>query len=123
MDLVADMVYNHRDGGFPEDNPAVKGWVTTMNATKIAAGDQPFPSDRYRCYLPLGGASPNGAGTYYFKLSSASADARFFNKTYTLTMWTNKVPVNNSLPTLTETVDNGGGDCGQASDQMYVGRK
>ncbi|HPR29614.1 MAG TPA: alpha-amylase family glycosyl hydrolase, partial [Chitinophagales bacterium] len=74
---VADMVYNHRDGGSWEDNPSVEGWIENMNATKIAAGDQPFPSDRYRCYLPLGGASGNGAGTYYFKIHSASGSGGF----------------------------------------------
>ncbi|MEZ4763469.1 MAG: alpha-amylase family glycosyl hydrolase [Calditrichia bacterium] len=27
---VADVVYNHRDGGKPENNPAVEGWIEGM---------------------------------------------------------------------------------------------
>lgn len=45
MEAVADVVYNHRDGGVGEDNPAAKAYIEThFNGN----GKQPFPSDRYR---------------------------------------------------------------------------
>lgn len=39
-------------------------------------------SDRYQCYLPIGGATGNGAGTYYFKIRSASEHPNFYSKPY-----------------------------------------
>ena len=120
---VADMVYNHRDGGSWEDNPSVEGWIENMNATKIAAGDQPFPSDRYRCYLPLGGASGNGAGTYYFKIHSASGSGGFVGKPYTVMMWTNTVDANYGLAATAESEPNGGADCGEANDVITLGKR
>ena len=62
---VADVIFNHRDGGVSENNPAVKSYITQYY-TDVK---EPFPSDRYRCILPIGGSTGNGAGTYYFKLS------------------------------------------------------
>ncbi|RMG77927.1 MAG: alpha amylase, partial [Bacteroidetes bacterium] len=58
---VADIVLNHRDGGVAEDNSAVKDYITTY----YSANKNPFPSDRFRCILLLGGTSGNGAGDYY----------------------------------------------------------
>ncbi|HEV7332303.1 MAG TPA: alpha-amylase family glycosyl hydrolase [Flavisolibacter sp.] len=68
---VADMVYNHRDAGAAEDNPAVKDYIT-----KFASGSgqygfkRPFPSDRYRMVIPIGGNAAEGAGTYFIKMRS-----------------------------------------------------
>jgi hypothetical protein len=123
LKAVADMVYNHRDGGAFEDNESVEGWIENMNATKIAAGDQPFPSDRFRCYLPLGGASGNGAGTYYFKLHSASGSAGFIGKPYTTMMYTNTVPANYGLAADVESEPNGGADCGEDNDNITLGKR
>ena len=123
LKIVADMVYNHRDGGDWEDNGAVEGWIENMNATKIAAGDQPYPSDRFRCYLPLGGASGNGAGTYYFKIKSASGASGFYNKPYTVMMWTNTIAANYSLPALSESEPNGGADCGEGNNTITLSKR
>jgi hypothetical protein len=88
---VADMIYNHRDGGFPEDNPAVEGWIENMTAAKINSGDQPYPSDRYRCVLPIGGSTGRGTGDYYFKVRSASGHSNFHNRPYKVYIQTNTV--------------------------------
>ncbi len=105
---VADVVYNHRDGGNPEVNPAVKAYITTH----YTAAKQPMPSDRYYVRLPLGGTSGNGAGDYYFKLSSKSGASRFVGADYRLYMSTSTRTA--SLATVNEVEPNGGGDCGQA---------
>ncbi len=120
IETVADVVYNHRDGGQAEDNSAVEGWIENLNCTKVNAGDNPFPSDRFRCYLPLGGASGNGAGTYYFKIRSASGHPNHYNKEYRLYMETNTVGFQN-LPADTESENNGGGDCGQGNNTLQLG--
>ncbi|MEO1513525.1 MAG: alpha-amylase family glycosyl hydrolase [Bacteroidota bacterium] len=113
---VADVVYNHRDGGAPEDNPAVKDYITIhYNDSK-----NPFPSDRFRCVLPLGGSSGNGAGDYYFKISSKSGSNRFFSKPYTLLMETSVVGFQ-GLPDLMEAEPNGGGDCGEGFNTTQLG--
>ncbi len=113
---VADMIYNHRDGGKAEVNPAVKAYITTH----YSADKEPFPSDRFRCILPLGGTSGNGAGDYYIKLSSKTGDARFNGKTYKLYMETNTKAWQN-LPAIAEAEPNGGGDCGQGSTNALLG--
>lgn len=111
LSAVADVVYNHRDGGKAEDNIAVEGWIENYNCTKKNAGDNAYPSDRFRCYLPLGGGSPNGAGTYYIKVGSASGHSAFYNKNFKFYTETNVVGFQN-LPPLTESEPNGGGGCG-----------
>lgn len=118
--VVADLVYNHRDGGKPEPNPAVEGWIENFNANKVNGGDAPFPSDRFRCVLPIGGNTGRGAGDYYFKIKSASAHANFYGKAYGIYMNTNRV--NNTGGTLSETEPNGGGDCGEAFNTIPLGR-
>ncbi|MEZ4888033.1 MAG: T9SS type A sorting domain-containing protein [Chitinophagales bacterium] len=120
IEAVADVVYNHRDGGIPETNPAVEGWIENYNSTKVNAGDAPFPSDRFRCILPLGGASGNSAGDYYFKIRSASQHANFYNKPYKVYMQTNTVGFQNQTA-LTESEPNGGGDCGQGFNALTLG--
>lgn len=123
---VADVVYNHRDGGDPEQNTAVEGWIENMNCTKVNNGDQPFPADRYRCVLPLGGSSNNGAGDYYFKFRSASKHPNYYGRVYKVYMIT-ETKGYAGLSTQLETegttcsggcssTGNGGCDCGQCSD-------
>lgn len=114
---VADMVYNHRDGGNAEVNPAVKSYITNF----YTAAKEPFPSDRFRCILPLGGASGNGAGDYYFKFSSKTGHNRFNNFTYKIYMQTNTVGYQ-GLPDLNEAEPNGGGDCGQGNNNILLGK-
>lgn len=121
--MVADMIYNHRDGGNWEDNGAVEGWIENMNYTKVASGDQPFPSDRYQCYLPLGGASGNGAGTYYFKIHSASAHPNFYDKPYQVQFWTNAVAQDNVTAPSDEVEPNGGADCGEGNNSILLGKR
>jgi hypothetical protein len=123
LTLVADMVWNHRDGGAAEDNPAVEGWIENFTFAKAAAGDQPMPSDRWRCFLPLGGSTGNGAGTYYLKVRSASEHPNFQGKGYTVMAWTNTVNANWSTPELTETAANGGADCGEGFDVLELARR
>ncbi len=116
MDIVADVVYNHRDGGDPEPNPAVKDYITIhYDASKSA-----FPSDRFRCVLPLGGSSGNDAGDYYFKISSKSQDPKFYNKPYTFLAETSIVGFQ-GLPALSESEPNGGGDCSQPFNTVPLG--
>src|SRR5207344_2692495 len=81
---VADMIYNHRVGGKWENNGAVEGWIENYNLTKHNNGEACYPSDRYRCILPIGGSTGLGTGTYYFKIHSASGSGDYYNKGYTL---------------------------------------
>ena len=109
---VADVVYNHRDGGQPEDNPAVKAYIEThFNG----GGQQPYPSDRYRVRLPLGGTY--GAGEYYFKISSRTqgygANQYKFYATAAGVANAYAGSVNESEP-------NGGGDCGQPHNTVLL---
>ena len=117
---VADMIYNHRDGGFPETNLAVEGWIQNLTFAKVDAGDQPYPSDRFRNLLPLGGASGNNSGDYYFKISSASQHPAFHNKPYKVYVQTSKKGFQNLAP-LNESEPNGGGDCSEPSNDIFVG--
>jgi hypothetical protein len=114
---VADLIFNHRDGGKPEINPAVKDYINKF----YTAAKEPYPSDRFRCILPLGGNSGNGAGTYYFKISSKTQDKRFFDffyKVYTET----KTKGYQNRPALHELEPNGGSDCGAAPNNIELGR-
>lgn len=120
VQVVADLIYNHRDGGLPEANPAVEGWIENYNANKVNAGDAPFPSDRFRCVLPIGGNTGRGAGDYYFKVRSASGHTNFHGKAYGIYTWTNRV--NNTGGNLSEMEPNGGGDCGEAFNSLPLGR-
>lgn len=121
IDILGDLVMNHRNGGRPEDNGAVQGWITNYTAGKLAQGDQPFPSDRFRCYLTLGGADGITAGTYYFKFRSASLSSIFHNKQYRVMMSTKRKPATGAAMQQ-ETEPNGGGDCAQSNDTITLGR-
>lgn len=121
---IADMIYNHRAGGDWEENNAVAGWIKNMNSTKINAGDQPYPSDRFRCILPLGGSTGNGPGTYYIKFRSASQAPKFYNFPYTVRMSTTKTPV--FIDTLRDSWEfepNNGGSCGDSSNGYILGTR
>ena len=114
MKAVADVVYNHRDGGRPEVNVAVEGWIENYNCSKKSSGDNVFPSDRFRLGLPLGGSSGNGAGTYFIKVGSVSGHSDFYNANFRFYCETNTVG-NQGLPDLIENEPNGGGGCGSGN--------
>ncbi|MCS6916343.1 MAG: alpha-amylase family glycosyl hydrolase [Chitinophagales bacterium] len=119
---VADMIYNHRNGGKWENNPSVEGWIENYSLVKHNSGDACYPSDRFRCILPIGGTTGLGAGTYYFKIRSASQAAAYFGNPYIFRVTTKKVG-NSSLPDLTESEPNGGADCGQPTNFYGLARK
>jgi Secretion system C-terminal sorting domain/SprB repeat/Alpha amylase, catalytic domain/Domain of unknown function (DUF1939) len=114
---VADVVYNHRDGGRAENNPAVENYVTNFSGNGA-----PYPSDRMRCVLPLGSGTLNGAGDYYIKFSSKTGNTSSYGgKPYKLYVQTKKIGWQN-LPDLTENEPNGGGDCSQPFTTAQLGR-
>lgn len=121
LKAVADMVYNHRNGGQPETNDAVAGWIKNYNITKHNSGDACFPSDRFRCVLTIGGTTGRGAGTYYFRIRSASQSADYYGKPYTFYVRTVRKN-NNPAPAMTETVSNGGVLCGEGNDSIGLAR-
>lgn len=105
LNVVSDMIYNHRDGGKPEKNDAVKYFITNTANTVV------YPSDRVFYALPLGTANPgnNGAGDYYFKVRSKSYGYntngyKFYGRTASTSY----------QGTLTEMEPNGGLNCGPA---------
>ncbi|MCS6990796.1 MAG: alpha-amylase family glycosyl hydrolase [Chitinophagales bacterium] len=118
---IADMIYNHRSGGKWENNPSVEGWIENYNLAKHNSGDACYPSDRFRCVLPIGGSSGLGAGTYYFKIRSASMANSYYNNPYVFKITTKKVK-SSSLPDLTESEPNGGADCGQPNNYYGLAR-
>ncbi len=118
MNAVADVVFNHRDGGAAENNPAVRQYITQ----EYNAGKSPYPSDRFFCVLPLGGSSGNGAGDYYFKISSKTGDAQFDFYEYKVYMQTNTVGWQGMMDDPNEGEPNGGGDCGEPSKVITLGR-
>jgi hypothetical protein len=74
---VGDMVYNHRDGGKPEANNAVKEYMLFYAGRNIGncpgtAYKSPFPSDRVRMIIPVGGSTGLGDGVYYVSIGSRS---------------------------------------------------
>ena len=116
LKAVADVVYNHRDGGAAENNSAVEGWIESFTYP----GNSPYPSDRFRCTLPIGGATGRGAGDYYFKVASKSGHSDFYGKPYKFYLWTNTVGWQ-GLPDQNESEPNGGGDCGQGNNSVSLG--
>ncbi len=119
INAVADVVYNHRDGGEWEDNPAVKNYI--LNYPTCGSGTTPYPvNGKVRYVLPLGGASGNNAGDYYFKFASASGDAGFQGRGYKLYAETNTIGFQDQ-PEENESEPNGGGDCGQSSNDLNLG--
>ncbi|MBK6914627.1 MAG: T9SS type A sorting domain-containing protein [Ignavibacteriales bacterium] len=123
LKAVADVVYNHRDGGSAEDNPPLKSYITSFDWPKADNGYNPFPFDRFRVILPIGGSTGNGAGDYYFKVSSASAHSRFDNFNYRIYMQTN-LKGWQDLSNQSELEPNGGSDCDpdQTNNEIELGR-
>ncbi|AFK04404.1 alpha amylase catalytic region [Emticicia oligotrophica DSM 17448] len=77
LKAVGDMVYNHRDGGNPETNPAVKEYMLFYagkndGSCPGTSYKSPFPSDRVRMIIPIGGATGLTSGTYYVSIGSRS---------------------------------------------------
>lgn len=119
---IADIVYNHRDGGSMEDNPGLKTYTTSYyDWNKANNGANPFPYDRMRVVLPLGGSSGNGAGDYYFKFRSRSQHSKFHNYEYRVHFSTDLVG-HLGPPNITESEPNGGGDCSEAFNTIALGR-
>ena len=117
---IADMVYNQRSGGLWENNPAVGNYITSYSAAKLDSGYNPYPSDRFRCYILLGGNSGNDTGTLYLKFRSASQSTTYYNFFYDVQMWTNKTPVaTDSVYDSWEYEPNNGCQCND-SDNYYV---
>lgn len=121
LNLVGDLIYNHRNGGLWENNSAVASWIKTYNATKHIAGDACYPSDRFRCRITIGGNTGRGAGTYYFRIRSASQHSDYYNKPYTFIASTQKSPPNGTF--MSESQNNGGVLCGQAFDVVALGKR
>lgn len=117
---VADVVYNHRDGGEWEDNPAVRSWLMSPPSGACASWS-PYPlNGKVRYRLPLGGASANGAGDYYFKFSSVTGRPSFHGRGYRLHFRTSASA--SLVGAMSEVEPNGGGDCGQAFNAAQLGR-
>lgn len=118
VDVIADLVLNHRDGGKYENNPALYDYF--VNYFDYASGDQPYPYDRYRVILPIGGTTGNGAGHYYFKVKSRSEDGDFTGNEYSILVETNKV---NDIGTSKFEHEPNGGTiaCSQPSDTIHLG--
>ncbi len=119
---VVDVVYNHRDGGLPEDNPALEDYIENLSWNEVDNGANAFPSDRFRCFLPIGGNTGNGAGDYYVKVRSRTQHPRFYSKPYVVSVWTNTTALTGQAA-LNETEPNGGGDCGETFNSIPVGRR
>ncbi|GAA4455126.1 hypothetical protein GCM10023189_22590 [Nibrella saemangeumensis] len=101
---VADMVYNHRDAGAPESNPAVKDYITKFASGTGSYGfKRPFPSDRYRMIIPIGGNRAEGTGTYYIKMRSRGSI--FNGAKYAFHVTTNKIGGSRWSPVITPDVD------------------
>jgi hypothetical protein len=115
---VADLVYNHRDGGRLEVNPALKTYMDNLNATF----SDPYPCDRLMWAIPLGALNPgaNGAGDYYFKMSSKTGSYGS-NHRYSLQFRTGKTT--GFLGTIDEVEPNGGGDCSQTFNTVQIGQE
>lgn len=120
LKAVADVVYNHRDGGDAEKNTALETYIDNYDWTRANTGYNPFPYDRMRFALPIGGSTGNGAGDYYFKFSSASSHSRFDNYEYKIYMETKTVGWQ-GLDDETESEPNGGGDCSQTNNDITLG--
>ncbi|MEM1215244.1 MAG: alpha-amylase family glycosyl hydrolase [Bacteroidota bacterium] len=110
IEAVADVVYNHRDGGDWETNPAVRNYILNYPTGAAACGSAtPYPvNGKVRWVLPLGGSTGNGPGDYYLKLRSSSQNGGFYNAPYKLFVATDNTTIPFSVPTATETEPNEG---------------
>lgn len=120
---IADVVYNHRDGGEWEDNPAVNDYIFYYPNGGGCGGfpATPYPvNGKVRYLLPLGGNSGHYVGNYYIKFKSASNNEGFAGKNYKLYFQTSMVGFQN-LPPINEIEPNGGGECGQLFQEISLG--
>ena len=53
VNTIADLVFNHRDGGKAEVNPGLADYIATYTSLKVDNGANPYPYDRMRCIIPL----------------------------------------------------------------------
>ena len=119
INSVADVVFNHRDGGDWETNSAVRDYI--INYPNCGGSATPYPiNGKARYILPLGGASGNTAGDYYFKFASASGDLGFQGSNYKIYFETNTVGWQN-MTDENEVEPNGGGDCFQSNNDISLG--
>ncbi|MCE7042250.1 T9SS type A sorting domain-containing protein [Dyadobacter sp. CY312] len=105
MQVVGDMIYNHRDGGAPEINDPVLDYVMNKAGGNNPGGSYQYsmPSDRFHYVLPLGGTVGNGEGKYYAKFSSRNDT--YDGAKYMLYVTTNKIGGSRWSPVLSpETV-------------------
>lgn len=122
MEAVADVVYNHRDGGDWEDNPAVEAYMFNYPNPGHACngGITPYPiNGKVRWRLPLGGSTGNTEGLYYIKFSSASGGPGFYGRGYNFYCQTSQVGWLNQADE-SEVEPNGGFDCSTPDDQTQV---
>ncbi|MBD2756136.1 alpha-amylase family protein [Spirosoma validum] len=91
MQVVGDMIYNHRDGGLPENNDPVLDYIMNHagNTSSQSCYQYSMPSDRYRMILPVGGSTGNGTGNYYVNISSRTGT--YAGSKYMLYVTTNKI--------------------------------
>lgn len=91
MQVVGDMVYNHRDGGTAENNDPVLDYIINHagNTSNQGCYQYSYPSDRYRMILPVGGSTGNGTGNYYINISSRTGT--YAGSQYMLYVTTNKI--------------------------------
>ncbi|MFD2935684.1 alpha-amylase family protein [Spirosoma flavum] len=104
MQVVGDMVYNHRDGGLPETNDPVMDYIMNHagNTSNQNCYQYSMPSDRYRMILPVGGSSGNGTGHYYINISSRTGT--YAGSQYMLYVTTNKIGGSRWSPVNSATV-------------------
>ncbi len=115
---VGDVIFNHRDGGRAEHNPIVQNYVTNF---PVVSGAAPYPSDRWRCVLPIGAATGRGAGIYKIRISSKTESVNYDNKPYKAYVNTNVVGWQ-GLSDVVEVEPNGGNNCGQTNQTITLGR-
>jgi glycosidase len=91
MQVVGDMIYNHRDGGTPEINDPVLDYIMNRAGGNATGGGYQYsmPSDRYHYVLPVGNLAGNGEGKYYIKFSSRTGI--YDGGKYMLHVTTNKI--------------------------------
>lgn len=119
INSVADVIFNHRDGGDWETNSAVRNYI--IDYPNCGGTATPYPiNGKVRYILPLGGTTGNTAGDYYFKFGSATGNAGFDLRDYKLYFETNTIGWQN-MADENEVEPNGGGDCGQSNNDISLG--
>ena len=122
MEAVADVVYNHRDAGDWENNPAVGNYM--LNYPNVGNtcnnGVTPYPvNGKVRWRFPVGGSSGNNADEYRFRFSSASMGIGFHNRSYKVYFQTSQVGWQ-GLSDQSEVEPNGGMPCGNINEYTTI---